>query len=77
MYCDSAMQSWHLHAQVTHMDGCAKLVRKPSAEDGVVRVIEVHYVEGYVFYSCIFLSSEENWLGYFPQCINPLSLETD
>ena len=60
MYCDSAVQSWHLHAQVSHMDGCAELVRKPSAEDGVVWVIEVHYVEGYVFCSCIFLTSEGN-----------------
>ena len=61
MYCDGAVQSWHLHAQVTHMDGYIELVRKPSAEDGVVRVIEVHYLEDYVFCSCIFLTSEGNW----------------
>ena len=60
MYCDSVVQRWHLHAQVTHMDGCAELVCKPPTEDGVVRVIEVHYVEGYVFCSCIFLTSEGN-----------------
>ena len=59
------------------MDICAKLVCKTSTEDGVVWVIEVHYVEGYVFCSCIFLTSEGNWLEYFPQCINPLSPETD
>ena len=55
MYCDGAVQSWHLHAQVTHMDGCAELVCKPSAEDDVVRVVNVYYVEGYILGSCIFL----------------------
>ena len=59
------------------MDGYAELVCKPSAEDGIVRVIEVHYVEGYIFCSCIFLTSEGNWQGYFSQCINLLSPETD
>ena len=58
MYCDGAVQSWHFHAQVTHMDGCTELLCKPSAEDGIVRVIEVHYVEGYIFCSCVFLTFE-------------------
>jgi hypothetical protein len=47
------------------MESCIELVCKPSAEDGVVWVIEVYYVEGYVFYSYIFLASEGNWQGYF------------
>jgi hypothetical protein len=65
MYCDDAVQSWHFHAQVTHMDGCIEPVCKPSAEDGIVWVIEVYYVEGHVFCSCIFLASEGNWQEYF------------
>ena len=60
MDCDGAMQSLHFHTQVAHMDGCIEFVFKPSAEDGIVWVVEVYYVEGHVFCPGIFLAFERN-----------------
>ena len=54
-----------------------ELVCEPSAKDGIVWVVEVYYVEGHVFCSCIFLASEGHWQGYFSQSINFLSSKTN
>ena len=62
---DDYMQSWYFHTQITHVDGRAEFVYKPSSEDGVVGVVEIYYVEGYIFCSCIFLTSEADLEGYF------------
>ena len=58
MHCDGAMQSWHFHTQVAHMDGYIELVCKASAEDDIVWVVEIDYVEGDVLRSCVLLNSE-------------------
>ena len=47
------------------MDGCIEFVCEPSSEDGVVGVVEIYYVEGYILCSCVFLTSEGDWKGYF------------
>ena len=60
------MQGWHLHTQITHVNGCVEFVGEPPSEDGIVGVVEVYYVEGYILYSCFFLTSERDWQGYFP-----------
>ena len=52
------MQGWHFHTQIAHMDGCIELVCKASSEDGVIGVVEIYYVEGHIFYFCVFLTSE-------------------
>jgi hypothetical protein len=75
MNCDGAMQSGHFHAQVTHMDCCIELVCKPFAKDGIVRVVKVYYVDGYILGSCIFLTSEGHLQRDFSQCVNFLSSE--
>jgi hypothetical protein len=49
------------------MESYIELVCKPSAEDGVVWVIEVYYVEGYVFCSYIFWPSKETGRDIFPK----------
>ena len=59
------MQGWHFHTQVAHMEGYIELVCEPSSEDGVVGVVEIFYVEGHIFCSSIFLTSEGDWEGYF------------
>ena len=61
MYCDGAVQSWHFHSQVAHVDGYVELVCKPPVENGIVWVVEIYYVEGHVLCSCIFFTSEGNW----------------
>jgi hypothetical protein len=48
------------------MDGCIELVCKPFAEDGIAWVVEIYYIEGHIFCSCIFLASEGIWQRYFP-----------
>jgi hypothetical protein len=57
------------------MDGCIELVCKPSAEDGIIWVVEIYYVKSDIVYSCVFLASEGYWQIYFSQCI--FSFETD
>ena len=58
------------------MNGYIELVCKPSAEDGIVWVVEVYYIEGHIFYPDIFLASKRNCQGYFSQCSDPFPSET-
>ena len=51
------------------MDGYIELVYKPSAEDGIVWVVEIYYIKGHIVYSCIFLAFEGNWQRYFPNAL--------
>jgi hypothetical protein len=74
---DDAMQSWHLHTQVAHMDSYIELICKPSAEDGVTWVVEVYCIECYILYSYILLASEGHWQTDFPERINFLSSKTN
>ena len=43
------------------MNGYIELVCKPPAEDGIIGVVEIYYVEGHILCSCIFLASEGHW----------------
>ena len=58
MNYDDSMQGWHFHTQITHMNGYVEFVSEPSSEDSVVGVVEMYYVEGYIFCSSVFLTSE-------------------
>ena len=65
MNCDDSVQGQHFHTQITHMNGCIEFVCEPSTEDGIVGVVEIYYVEGYIFCSCVFLTFEGDWQRYF------------
>ena len=59
------------------MDSCIELVCEPSVEDSIVWVLEVYYVEGYIFCPCILLVSKGLWQGYFSESIYFLSSEPE
>ena len=57
------------------MYGFIEFVCKPSIEDNIVWVVEVYYIEGYIFCPCILLALEGHSQGYFSKSVYVLSSE--
>ena len=61
MDCDDTIQGRYFHTQIAHVDGCIELVYEPSTEDGIIWIVEIDHVKGYILCSRIFLTSKGCW----------------
>lgn len=59
--CYDALRCWEFHGKITWVDDVTENVGDLLAEDGVVGVLHVDHIKGYVFSPIVVLVAEGYW----------------